>query len=48
MLIKLNMILKMRPIEANLDLQLTANKNVMKGPRLEFLFRILACKLTLR
>ena len=43
---KLNMILKMRPIEMNLALELTKNKNVMKMPYLEFLSRILTCSLT--
>ena len=32
----LNMILKMLPIEMILDLELTTNHNVMKGPCLEF------------
>ena len=46
MSLKLNIMLKMRPNEMNLALELTTNKNVMKMPCLEFLSRILTCTLT--
>ena len=48
MLMKLNVILKILSIEMILALELTKNQNVMNGVRLEFLSRILTCKLTVR
>ena len=45
---KLNLILKVLPIEIILALELTTNHNVMKELRFEFLSRILTCTLTVR
>ena len=42
---KLNLILKMLPIEIILSLELKTNENVMKLLNFEFLSRILTCSL---
>ena len=45
---KLNLILKILPIEIILALDLTTDQNVMKESCFEFLFRIFTCTLSLR